>query len=106
MTMDSLRADGWEDVVAFFVSVIAAVVSWYTHGFYLNWGVFVVGIGTGIVVYFIFDFVEDRPVVVEFPITMALILGMLIALYEETLVAGVVAAVAMTTAIKAYDVYL
>ncbi|WEL20425.1 hypothetical protein HBNXHr_0350 [Halorhabdus sp. BNX81] len=43
---------------------------------------------------------------VEFPITMALILGMLIALYEETLVAGVVAAVAMTTAIKAYDVYL
>jgi len=106
MDLNSLRADGWEDVVALLVMAIAAVVSWYTHGFYLCWVVFVVGIGAGVVLYFIFNFVEDRPAVVEFPITMIFILVMLIALYEDTLVAGVVAAFTTTTAIKIYEVYL
>lgn len=105
MNLNSLHPDGWENVLALFVTTIAAVVSWYTHGFYLYWAVFVFGIGAGVVLYFLFHFVEDRPAVVGFPITMVFILVLLIALYEETLVAGAVAAITTTTAIKVYEVY-
>lgn len=103
--MYSLRADGWEDVFALLVGTLSAVVIWYTRGFYVNWIVFVAGIGAGVILHFIIEFAEDHPVA-GFPITMIFILVMLIALYEETLVSGGVAAVSTATAIKVYRVYL
>lgn len=105
MNPNSLRADGWENVVAFSVTVLVAVFFWYRHGLYLDLVVVVIGIGAGVVLYLITTFEDDHPVA-AFPITMVFILVMLIGLHEETLVVGVVAALTTTTAIKIYEVYL
>ena len=105
MNINSLCADGWEDVSALLVGTLSAGVLWYTHGFYLNWIVFVAGIGAGVVLYFIIGFAEERPVA-GFPITMIFILVMLVAFMEESLAAGGVATVTTATAIKVYEVYL
>ncbi|MCU4719682.1 hypothetical protein [Halapricum hydrolyticum] len=105
MDLNSLRADGWEDIVALSVMVVVAMFFWYMRDMYLNWTVFVAGIGAGVGVYFINEFAEDYPVA-GFPISMMFVIVMLVALYEESLVAGVVAALITTTAIKVYEVYL
>lgn len=103
--MNLLRAEGWEDVVASFVITLVSVFFWYRHSLYLYPAVVVAGIGAGVVVYLITIFEEDH-LVAAFPVTMVLILVMLIALHETTLVAGVVAATSTATAIKIYEVYL
>ena len=105
MDLNSLRADGWGDIVFLLVGTLSGVAIWYTRGFYVNWIVVVSGIGAGVVLYLITTFEEDHPVV-AFPITMVFVLLLLIALYEETLIAGVVAACTTTTTIKVYEVYL
>jgi hypothetical protein len=105
MKLNSLCADGWEDVFALLVGTLSAVVIWYTRGFYVNWIVFVAGIGAGVILLFIIEFAENHPVA-GFPITMTFILVMLVAFMEKTLAAGGVAAVSTATVIKGYRVYL
>lgn len=105
MNVDSLRADGWENVVVLLLTTLSATVIWYTHGSYVNWIVFLAGIGPGVALYFLVGFSDDHPVA-GVPITMGFILAMLVAASEESLVVGVVTTFGTTTAITAYDVYL
>jgi|AntRauTorcE11898_2_1112593.scaffolds.fasta_scaffold40489_2 hypothetical protein len=105
MNLNSIRADGWENIIALFVMVIVAVFFWYRHDLCLDPIVVVFGIGAGVVLYLFTKFEDDHPIA-AFPITMAFILLMLIALYEESLVVGAVAALTTTTVITVYDVYL
>lgn len=105
MSVNSLRADGWEDVVCLLIAVMSAVFSWYINGFYLNWLVFVVGIGVGVIVYRTLRFADNHPVA-GFPVTMVLVLALVAAVISESVVAGAVSALTVTTAIKVYEVYL
>lgn len=105
MSVNSLRADGWEDLTALLVAVVSSVAVWYMNDLYLDWRVLVAGSGAGVIVYLGFDFAVDRPVA-GFPVAMVLVLAMLAALMIQSLVAGVVAALTVATAIHAYDVYL
>jgi len=105
MNMDSLRADGWADVVVLFLTTIVLVCIWYLQGLYLNWIVFSGGIGAGVVWYFIIEFAEENRVS-GFLLTMTYIFVMVLAMQQDSLVAGVVALWTTTTAIKVYDVYL
>ncbi|MGA9402430.1 hypothetical protein [Haladaptatus sp.] len=103
--MNSLRTDGWEDAAAFLVMAMVAVYFWYTNDLYLNWPVVVVGIGAGVVIYKTYEIPDDHPVA-GFPLTMTFVVVMVAALLTKSLVAGVVAALAVATAIKVYEVYL
>ena len=105
MSGDGIRADGWENVAAVFLTTLFAGVIWYTHDFYVNRIVLLAGIVPGVVLYFIIGFSGDRPVA-GLPITMIFMLAMLLAASEESLVAGVVTTFGTATAILAYDVYL
>jgi len=84
---------------------IVAVYFWYTNGLYLNWFVVVAGIGASVLVYLISDFAENHPVT-GFPLTMVFVVVMVASLLMKSLIAGVVAALLVATAIEVYDVYL
>lgn len=105
MNVNSLRADGWGDVAFLLIAVMSAVFFWYINGFYLNWLVFVAGIGAGVIVHRTFHFADNHPVA-GFPVTMVLVLALVAAVHSESLVAGAVSALTITTAIKVYEVYL
>lgn len=105
MSVNSLRADGWQEAAAFLVMMISAVYFWYMNDLYLNWIVFVIGIGAGAIVYNIFEFAENHPIA-GFPITMVVIIAMLAAVMIKSLVPGAVSALTVVTAIKIYEVYL
>lgn len=105
MLTNSLRADGWADVAGSLVMAIVGVFFWYGHDLYLNWIVFVTGIGAGLLWHIVDNFADDHPVA-GFPIGMLFILAMLVAIHIRWLVAGVVAAFTVATAIKVHEVYL
>jgi len=103
--MKSLCADGISEIFVSLVGAVSAVFLWYTHSFYLNWIVFVAGIGVGVMLYAVSKFEEDHPVA-SFPITMPLVIIIIISLLDKALVAGAVATFLTMTAIKVYEVYL
>jgi|GEM_PF-4759546 len=105
MNMDSLRADGWADVVVLLLTTVALVYFWHLQGLHLNWIVFGAGIGAGVIWYFTIEFAEYNSVY-GFPLTMIFIFVMVLALREDSLVAGIVAMWTTTTAIKVHEVYL
>lgn len=105
MSKRSLRADGWQNAAALLVMAILVVCFWYINDFYLNWIVFGVGTGAGVVIYKIFNF-SEKNTAAGFPIVMVMIIAINAALLIQSLVPGVVAALTVTTAIKEYEVYL
>lgn len=105
MGVNSLRADGWQDVAAFLVTAMVAVFFWYSHDLYLHWLVVGAGGGAGVFVVRISEVADDHPVA-GFPPTMVFIVIMLVAIRIQSLVSGVVAALTVATAIKGYNVYL
>ncbi|WP_128477134.1 hypothetical protein [Halorussus pelagicus] len=105
MNANALRADGWQDALASLLMTILAVFFWYTHGLYVNWLVFVAGSCAGVLVSRIYDFAETRPVA-GFPVTIAFALVMTAAIRMQSLVAGVVAALTVGTALELRKVYL
>lgn len=104
MSMGNLRADGWQDAVAFLVMAVVAAVFWYANDLYVNWPVIVAGAVCGAIVYRTYDAATDHPVA-GFVVTISVVVAMLAALFVQSLVGGVVAALTVTTVLKTYEVY-
>ncbi|MDL0126391.1 hypothetical protein PNQ92_13385 [Halobacterium salinarum] len=105
MNVDSVRADGWQDVAASLVMVAGAVFFWYMHDFYLDWPIVVAGLGAGVLVYGIAVLAANHRWAGFLP-TMLFVISMIIALRMRLLVAGVVSALLVLTALKVSEVYL
>ncbi|EFW92981.1 hypothetical protein ZOD2009_06479 [Haladaptatus paucihalophilus DX253] len=105
MSINSLRADGWQDAAGFLLMAIVAVYFWYMNDIYLNWLVLVAGIGAGVLIYKLYKIPEDYPVA-AFPITIVVIVAIITMMMIKSLVIGVVAALTVATTIKVYEVYL
>lgn len=109
MDVTSLRADGWQDAVAFPLIGVVAVFFWYTHDFYTNWMVFVAGIGVGPILYVALDALEtfdENHSVAGLPFVLVFVVVMVVMVRSKSLVAGFVAAWAVTTVMKVSEVYL
>jgi len=104
MGAESTRVDGSAETAAFFVMTMVAVVFWYGSDFSLNGVVLAVGAVVGVGVYLAHEIPDEHPIA-AFPVTIVVVVAMSAALLIESLVAGVVAALTVTTVLKAYDVF-
>ncbi|WP_128477009.1 hypothetical protein [Halorussus pelagicus] len=104
MNVGSLRAEGWQDAIAFLLMTVVTLFFWYINDMHFDWLVFLTGIGAGVIAYFAYAFAEGRPLA-GFPIAMVFVFTMITAVMVKTLVVGAVAALIVVTTFKIYKTY-